>query len=732
MLRLRKLIKHGSVRGLSVFLCAALVGAMSLAAAPVVYAAEATGVVPLQSSGIVIDVNDSITPSGAGWTYSSGVFTVTGDVTLTGSTTVNRVVVQSGSTVNITLKNVTIDLGSIIAKNSFSAFDMTGATVNLTLVGANTLKSGVLGSGAGIRVPNGASLTINAIDANNSLTAQCNNSGGAAIGGGYRSEPGGNITINGGTINAYGYQLQDGSGAGIGGGTQAAGGNITINGGVVNADGGLYAAAIGGGAWGAGGNILITGGIVNATGNKSGAGIGGGSACSGGNITITGGTVSASGKNGGGAGIGGGVGGDGGTITISGGDIIAVGGSGIWSGGGAGVGGGGGTPNSGGSGSITITGDANVTATGGDGPVIYNYGGMTPVVESVGGGGAGIGSGGVSDTNGVVGGIGAITIDTTGTVTAKGGAGGVYPDGNLSGGNGANVGAGGSSSGDGTPALGAPTNVAAAAGDRQAVVSFTAPANNGGSAITGYVVTSSPGGMKATGAVSPITVTGLTNGTAYTFTVTATNAFGPGAVSAASNPVTPLAKTDGGSNQGTDNQGTDNQKTAAAENVTKLDTPLKTVWVQSGKSFTIPCVAYDGGTAIQAGLMWTSSNDKIKVSDTGKVTVPKSLKKGKTTITATAANGVALKVTVNVSGTAVKLTKATVRAPKSLMVGQTKKLGVKLSPAKATLTKITFKSSKASGLSVDKAGNVTALAKGKYTVTVKVNGLTVKKQITVK
>jgi uncharacterized protein (TIGR02145 family) len=70
-------------------------------------------------------------------------------------------------------------------------------------------------------------------------------------------------------------------------------------------------------------------------------------------------------------------------------------------------------------------------------------------------------------------------------------------------------------------------------------VTFTAPANNGGAAITGYTVTSFPGGITKTGASSPITITGLTNGTPYTFTVTATNSIGTGAASAASNSVTP-------------------------------------------------------------------------------------------------------------------------------------------------------------------------------------------------
>nr|WP_314707222.1 autotransporter domain-containing protein [uncultured Comamonas sp.] len=88
---------------------------------------------------------------------------------------------------------------------------------------------------------------------------------------------------------------------------------------------------------------------------------------------------------------------------------------------------------------------------------------------------------------------------------------------------------------------GAPVVGVATAGDTQATVTFTAPASNGGAAIIagGYTVTASPGGASATGSSSPITVTGLTNGLPYTFTVTATNSAGTGIASAASNSVTP-------------------------------------------------------------------------------------------------------------------------------------------------------------------------------------------------
>ena len=86
----------------------------------------------------------------------------------------------------------------------------------------------------------------------------------------------------------------------------------------------------------------------------------------------------------------------------------------------------------------------------------------------------------------------------------------------------------------------APTSVVATGGDAQASVAFTAPAFTGVPAgVTGYTVTSSPGSLTGTGASSPIIVTGLTNGTAYTFTVTATGASGVGSPSAASNSVSP-------------------------------------------------------------------------------------------------------------------------------------------------------------------------------------------------
>ena len=82
------------------------------------------------------------------------------------------------------------------------------------------------------------------------------------------------------------------------------------------------------------------------------------------------------------------------------------------------------------------------------------------------------------------------------------------------------------------------------AGNRSAVVNFSAPASDGGNPITKYTAISNPGAWSSscTAPCSSITVNNLTNGSAYTFTVKAINAAGPSAPSATSTQIVPVAQ----------------------------------------------------------------------------------------------------------------------------------------------------------------------------------------------
>jgi len=92
------------------------------------------------------------------------------------------------------------------------------------------------------------------------------------------------------------------------------------------------------------------------------------------------------------------------------------------------------------------------------------------------------------------------------------------------------------------PPLSAPTAVTAVPGNGQLFVAFTVPASDGGSTISGYTVTCTPTSGAAiivTGFASPVTVSGLSNGSTYSCTVHGTNGLGVGPESSASNAATP-------------------------------------------------------------------------------------------------------------------------------------------------------------------------------------------------
>jgi hypothetical protein len=170
---------------------------------------------------------------------------------------------------------------------------------------------------------------------------------------------------------------------------------------------------------------------------------------------------------------------------------------------------------------------------------------------------------------------------------------------------------------------GAPTVGSATAGVGQASVTFSAPASNGGGSITGYTVTASPGGATATGASSPITVSGLNNGTTYTFTVTATNGAGTGAPSGGSNGVTPKAnQTISFANPGAQTFGSSPTLTATADSFL---TPSFT------SSTTGVCTVTSGGvlTFVTVGTCTIDADQAGSLSFNAAPTVSRSFTVGK-------------------------------------------------------------------------------------------------------
>lgn len=266
------------------------------------------------------------------------------------------VVVENGSTA---WNGGDGDVWYVVTKNVEigERVEVSGA-VNLVLCDGVTLTAE-----KGIHVTGENSLTIYGQEAGDGKINAKSERVQAAIGGN-SDEPGGILTINGGTIDANGGVNAAGIGGGFGG--KGTAGNITINSGNVYAKGGIQAAGIGGGIYasgvGDGEKIVINGGEVEAIGGSNAAGIGGGMSGVGGDIEINGGSITAKGINGG-AGIGSGFGskGDENRIYIIGGKVYAIGSS-LDGTGSAGIGGG----HLGAGGSITISG-AEVHATGGEG-----------------------------------------------------------------------------------------------------------------------------------------------------------------------------------------------------------------------------------------------------------------------------------------------------------------------------------------------------------------------------
>ena len=153
------------------------------------------------------------------YTYADGVLTIISDtpITISGTTTADRIEVADGVSANITLAGVDIDVSSQFETAAFKIADDSTGDVNITLADGtiNTLKSGAFC--AGLQKNGGTTSGRLTINGTGSLTATGGEMGGAGIGGGGMDGAGSNIAINGGTVTATGSEM---GGAGIGGGME--------------------------------------------------------------------------------------------------------------------------------------------------------------------------------------------------------------------------------------------------------------------------------------------------------------------------------------------------------------------------------------------------------------------------------------------------------------------------------------------------------------------------------
>ncbi len=202
-----------------------------------------------------------------------------------------------------------------------------------------------------------------------------------------------------------------------------------------------------------------------------------------------------------------------------------------------------------------------------------------------------------------------------------------------------------------TPATapGAPTGVTATAGKGQATVTWTPPASNGGSPVTGYTVTASDGTTIAAAATSTsATVTGLTNGTSYTFTVTATNAAGVSAASTASNAVTPTGPPDSpsftgwtvGNGQATlDWQAPVNNGGEPVTGYTITMEPGGITYLEAATATSLTVTGLTDGTSYSFSITATNELGPGPAADAVGPVIPITVPGAPTAVTATAASG---------------------------------------------------------------------------------------------
>ena len=148
--------------------------------------------------------------------------------------------------------------------------------------------------------------------------------------------------------------------------------------------------------------------------------------------------------------------------------------------------------------------------------------------------------------------------------------------------------------------------------------------------------------------------------------------------------------------------------------ITKPDT--KTRVMKKGQSFTLKTKVTTSGKKVSKAVSYKSSNKKIvKVTKKGKL---KALKNGKATITVTSKadkkKKATIKVVVKTPVTKVKLDQKEI----SLTEGETAVVKATVSPKKATIKKVSYKSSNKAVAKVNSKGKITAVAEGTAVITV--------------